>query len=115
MKLSKDCKKILDAVILLKPNNGIRFYTNDYVLNVSDLGMTPERFLGTLDMLESAKAIIWGDKQHTAFALTERGRSYKEIDRLEAVDRWKERLYGFLFGVLTAVVVDIISRAIGSI
>lgn len=113
MKLSPDCKKVLDAVNELKPNNGIRFYTNDYVLQSSDLGLTPQQFLGVLDSLEKANAIIWGDQQHTVFAITEQGRSYKVIDRLEAIDRWKERAYGFICGVLASVVTAFILSKLG--
>ena len=102
MKLSWDCKKVLDAVKDLKPNNGIRFYTNEYVFQSSNLGLTPQEFTGVLDMLEEAHAIKWGDQQHTAFALTEQGRSYKEIDRLERRERWKERAYGFITGAILA-------------
>ena len=102
MKLSPDCKKVLDTVKDLKPNNGIRFYTNEYVFQSSDLGLTPQEFTGVLDMLEEAHAIKWGDQQHTAFALTEQGRSYKEIDRLERRERWKERAYGFITGAILA-------------
>lgn len=113
MKLSRDCKKVLDTVKNLKPNNGIRFYTNEYVFQSSDLGLTPQEFTGVLDILEEAHAIKWGDQQHTAFALTEQGRSYKEIDRLEALDRWKERIYGFICGVLASVVTAFILSRLG--
>ena len=113
MKLSSDCKKVLDAVIRLEPNNGIRFYTNDYVLNNSNLDLTPNQFLGILDTLETANAINWGDKQHTAFSLTERGRSYKEINRLETKDRWIERIWGFFAGVLTSVAAAFILHKLG--
>ena len=113
MKLSPDCKKVIEAVKSLEPNNGIRFYTNDYVLRSTNLGLSAQDFLGILDTLENAKAIIWGDKQHSGFALTEQGRSYKEIDRLEAIDRWKERIYGFVFGVLTSVAVAFILGKLG--
>ena len=77
MKLSSDSKKVLDAVIPLKPNNNARYYTINYVLTSTNLNMTTDQFLGILDTLETAKAIKWGDDPHTAFSLTEQGRSFR--------------------------------------
>ena len=113
MKLSSDSKKALDAVIPLKPNNNDRYYTINYVLTSTDLSMTTDQFLGILDTLETAKAIKWGDEEHTAFSLTEQGRSYKEIDRLEKSERRKERIYGFFVGgILVAVIAAVINAFI---
>lgn len=86
MKLTKDCKAVLDAVKKLEPNSGIRFYTNDYVINHAPLNMLPKSFLGALDTLAELHAIQWGDKQHTAFSLTEIGKEYKQIDRLTSIE-----------------------------
>lgn len=38
------------------------------------------------------------------FYLTHAGVHYKEIKRLEALERWKERFYGFLFGIALTLV-----------
>lgn len=112
MKLSSDCKNVLDVLHVLKPNNGVRFYTLEYVFHNVGNSLSPDALLAVLDTLASAEAIVWGDKQHTAFALTELGRSYKEIDHLERKERWKERFYGFVFGVLTTVIAAVILKLI---
>jgi len=109
MKLTRDCKALLDTLITLEPNNGIRFYTADYVLNSMPNAPSPEKFLALLDTLAETKAITWGDSQHTVFSLTEAGWEYKQIDRLETVERWKERAFGFATGVVIALLPQIIS------
>lgn len=112
MKLTKNCKAVLDAVIELEPNNNARFYTVDYVLSAKpELNMSRATFLGVLETLSEANAIKWGDRQHTGFALNEKGKEYKQIDRLEAKERWKERMIGFIVGILLWLV-DVIWRCL---
>ena len=113
MKLTKDCKAVLNAVKPMEPNNGIRFYTNNYVINHPSLNLSPEDFLGVLDTLAELHAIQWGDKQHTGFCLTEVGREYKQIGRMEAVERWRERLYGFVAGLSSGIILAFILKICG--
>lgn len=109
MKLTKNCKMILDTVIAIEPNSGIRFYTNDYVFrSLPDSSLTEETFVGLLDELEELKAIKWADAQHTGFSMTGIGLEYKEIDRLEKAERWKERIFGFVSGILVTVLATLI-------
>lgn len=112
MKLTKDCKAVLDTVISIEPDNGLRFYTNDYVINQPSLAIPPEKFMSVLDTLVELHAIQWGDKEHTAFSMTEIGQEYKQIDRLEKRDRWKARIAGFLTGVGGTVLAEIIIKMI---
>jgi len=100
MKLTKNCKTILDTVKNLKPNNGIQFYTVEYVAMNTDLDISAEEFLGILNMLAELHAIQWGDEQHSAFSLTEIGREYKQIGRIETAEKWRERAYGFFAAIL---------------
>lgn len=105
MKLTKNCKEVLDSVKSLAPNNGIRFYTIDYVLKQKpELNLPRADLIGILETLSEAHAITWGDQQHTGFALTELGKEYKQLNRLERIDRWKERAFGFLSGVAVTVI-----------
>lgn len=50
------------------------------------------------------RLIYWGDQQHTGFRLMESARSYRNIQRLENRERWKERVLGFVSGVLLSVI-----------
>lgn len=102
MKLSKNCKLLLDTIILLKPDVAALYYTTYYVAQHADLGISYNEYKGLLNTLAETHAIEWGDKQHTTFMLNEKGRAYKELDRLEAKDRWVERIVGFVVGFLTS-------------
>lgn len=42
------------------------------------------------------------------FYLDHKGLHYEEFNRLEAKERWKERLYGFVSGVLVSVLASLI-------
>lgn len=42
------------------------------------------------------------------FYLDHKGLHYEEFKRLEAKERWKERLYGFVSGVLVSVLASLI-------
>lgn len=61
---------------------------------------------GIMDALESAGAIK-GVGSHV-FRLTQIGLHYDELQRLERRERWKERLWGYLGGVLTGVTVTLL-------
>lgn len=111
MKLTKNCKRVLKAVKKLNPDNNLCYYTNEHVYQDSKLHvhMRPDVFLSVLDALEIENRIRWGDKEHSAFALTEFGRAYKELDRMDIAARWIERVIGFIVGVIIASVPQLIS------
>ena len=111
MRLTKNCRRVLKAAKKLKPNNGVCFYTNDYVYKNSALSkyMEPDAFLSVLDALEAENRIHWGDEQHSGFCLTEFGRAYKELDRMDITARWVERIIGFIMGVIIAYITHLFS------
>ena len=113
MKLSKNCKSILDTIISLKPDLAGIYYTVRYIAENFEGTMEYDEYRGVLDTLAELHAIRWGDEQRTAFSLTERGRAYKEIDRLEARERWKERAFGFAAGVVSSLLVAFIINIAG--
>lgn len=113
MKLTKNCKSVLDTVKSLEPNNGIYFYTTEYVTGHLGLTLSPQELRGVLNTLAELHAIEWGDEQHTAFSLTEIGREYKQIGRMEAAERWKERAYGFAAGIVSGLVLAFILKLFG--
>lgn len=95
---------ILDAVIALP-----RF---DWDTLLSQLPYKPDEvYLACLalpPLYASVKPIMGG--RIAVFALTYQGRNYRELQRLERVQRWKERAIGFVLGVITGVVAELIVR-----
>jgi hypothetical protein len=102
MKLTKNHKILLDIAIKNPPNLQSRFYTLDYICRFAQ---DWDSFIvfSIVNNLVEINAAGWGDKQHTAFYLNETGREYRQIDHLEKAERWKERAYGFVSGVLISV------------
>lgn len=99
MILSDNTKRLIDALLGYEPDLPNGFYS------VTTL---QEKLPGisTVMVLESMAnrgLIRWGDKQHTAFWLLEEARAYKNIEKLEGKERWKERLIGFVFGIAAGV------------
>lgn len=113
MKLNKNCKIFISEINKLSPDNNGIYYTVRYVAETADLPFAYDVYLGVLHTLEDTKVIRWGDKQHTAFALNESGKSYREFDRLEAKERWKERIIGFAVAMLLWGLQFLISKYIG--
>lgn len=113
MKLSKNCKLILDTIISLKPDVAALYYTAHYVAEHVELDISYDEYKGMLNTLAEVHAIEWGDKQHTVFMLNEKGRAYKELDRLEAKERWVERVTGFVLGIISTLLVALITGKIG--
>lgn len=59
------------------------------------------------------RAIRWVDNLYSIFAITETGREYKQLNRLESKARWKERIIGFVSGALIASIPWILTYLIG--
>lgn len=64
------------------------------------------RYLEKLDFIEYGRS----SESNTViyFLLSHKGLHQKELNRLEAKERWKERLYGFISGILASVLVSLI-------
>ena len=100
MKLTKNCKLLLDEINKIQPDNNGIYYIVRSVAEHADLPYTYDVYRGVLNTLADCNAIQWADKQKTAFLLNVVGREYKQLDRLEKKERWKERLVGFVFAML---------------
>lgn len=87
---------ILDAVIAMP-----RF---DWDTLLSQLPYKPDEvYLACLalpPLYASVNPIMGG--RIAVFALTYQGRNYRELQRLERVQRWKERAIGFVSGAIIA-------------
>lgn len=101
MILSKDTRRIIDTLLTYDEDLPNRFYS---VRVLESKIKEPIRVVDVLDELECKGMLRWGDNQHTAFRILESARSYKEIHRLEELERWKERLIGFVSGVVLTVI-----------
>lgn len=55
----------------------------------------------------------WSSGPSMGVALTQAGKTYKELRFLAARERWKERLLGFLFGVASSVLIAFIVSRLG--
>lgn len=110
--LTQNSEILLDILIATEPHMG-RFYLvenlNNEVKNIFDLST----LRGILDTLAKQDAIIWSDKERSAFSLTETGKEYKQLRALENIAKWKERAIGFVIGVLTGVSITFITSLLG--
>ena len=99
MIFSDDTKYLIDTVCGYEPDLPNGFYS------VTKLQSKMEHGDATmiLESLGNRGYVHWGDKCHSAFWLLEEARAYKNIEKLENRERWKERLIGFVFGVVTGV------------
>ena len=97
--LDKQSKLVLDSIIANESQYERYFLQKDKPLDISDDEM--ERILcglaaGGYVTLDDINGCIYGAH------LTQKGFCYKEYQRLERADRWKERAYGFVSGAIIA-------------
>lgn len=105
MILDKSSRILLDALISAEPDFPLGIYSVQSALSVIPLCETDAlriiRSLCSAGLLERAHD---QNGHEIGIALTQSGFCYKEVKALEARARWKERIIGFVFGVLTSVV-----------
>ena len=109
MILSKDTRKVIDILLTYDEDLPNRFYS---VRFLETKIKAPVRVVDVLEDMDNLGLLRWGDKHHTAFRISERARSYKEIQRLEKWERWKERLIGFVSGVVLTVIAWLLSTIV---
>lgn len=98
MVLTKDMRKLLDFLIDTKPDYLGGFYTiknviKNYELNDFDT-------IRILRQLRECGAISPMCGNEDKFFITEYGMKYKEIKIMLAKEKWKERIIGFVSGVV---------------
>lgn len=100
---------MLDYLISASPDVDCRFFTAEFLPTNSGLGYPQgEEAINFLLNDGFLSANPNGD-----IKLELRGRCYKELIRLEAKEKWKERLYGFVFGVFLTVLTGFITKWLG--
>lgn len=103
MKLTRNCKVVLDAAIAHEPDLINNFYSVPKVANCTQK-LSESIVQEVCESLAEEHYIRWGDDQHTAFRLTEIGRSYRELYLGEWLERTFDRIWGFVTGILAGVI-----------
>ena len=98
MLLDQDTKYALDSILAAKPDGPRQSYSYPYLCNV--ISMDEDHMFPIIKSLvdkglaEYAYAVNSRGRRDVGIALTQNGRKYKEIGRLERRERWKERFIG---------------------
>lgn len=115
MKLTKKCKLVIDTINSNPCDLQNRFYTVDYIYSkIPYHSMHYEEVIATLETAADERLICFADEQHSCVRILEKGMDYKEYRRLELSEQWKERIIGFVSGVLLAVLAWALSTFIKS-
>lgn len=105
MFLTTDCKTVLKKIRQMSPDLPNYFYSIDKIFEGTHY--TYLESFAILNHLEKCECIYFGDKQHTALRLEEKGRNYEEFQRHELfcylIDKWID---------LLAIVISIIALVI---
>ena len=116
VRLSKDTRRIIEILNTTKPDLPNNFYDVNTVSAHPSIDDIPgDAVWGILKTLERQGFVVFDTRHGTAVKRLEPCRSYAEIDKLEAADKWKERIWGFICGIVSTVILnnlDTIRRAI---
>ena len=117
MILDRESRKMLDLLISSEPDLPRRTFSYERICELS--GKDPDDMFPIIKKLvssglaETGYAVTPSGKQHDrGIALSQDGRKYKEIGRLVRREQWKERIVGFVFGVLTSVAASLIIKLV---
>ena len=105
MILDKESKDMLDLLLTSKPDSPRNSFSYDYICEISSI-----KNLVKNGFAEYAYRVSSSGQKDAGIALTQVGLKYKEINRLERRERWKERIAGFCFGVASSVIAAIIIK-----
>ena len=120
MVLDAQSKEILDIMICSEPDGAHRSFSYPYLQSLSRwseeevssiVNSLVEKRLADYAYTERER-FRYGHVDHfqenTGVRLTQDGRKYKELIHLERLEQWKERLFGFVSGVLVTVLSGVI-------
>ena len=109
MILDRESKTMLDNLISGEPDYARGTFSYEYICEQfhmdSDDVLRIAKELEKKGLVEYAR---WSSGPSMGVLLTQAGKAYREINRLESKERWKERIIGFTFGVLSAVSIAVI-------
>lgn len=108
MFLSSDCKNVLEIIRRSEPDLPNHFYSIYKLFDSTHFSYTDA--FAIMDYLERSECIYWGDKQHTAFRLLEKGRNFEEFQKHDRKMYWADKWFDIL-AIIISVVALIISVA----
>lgn len=116
MLIDKESREMLDLLIVSEPDCPRRSFSYDRICELS--GLDEERMFPVVNGLvekglaEPAYRVSSAGRRAAGIALTQSGIKYRELRRLERVERWKERAYGFISGVLLTALSGVIIQVV---
>lgn len=114
MLLDKESKAMLDLLLSSEPDKPRQSFSYEHICEISgkeeaDMFRIVKGLVSN-GFAEYAYRVTSSGRKDAGIALTQSGVKYKELGRLERRERWKERFFGFVFGVATSVFAAIITR-----
>lgn len=116
MLIDKESREMLDLLLVSEPDCPHRAFSYDRICELS--GLDEERMFPVVKGLvekglaEPAYRVSSAGRRAAGIALTQSGIKYRELCRLERVERWKERAYGFVSGMLLTLLSGLIARIV---
>ena len=115
MLIDKDTRKLLKLLNNSEPDFSRGIFSFEHILEISKMDeakLSP--IVKELEKQGLAEYAAYSSGMKIGIALTQRGKKYKELQRLESRERWKERIIGFVSGVLATVlsglILELLSR-----
>lgn len=113
MTLTKNCRYVLDQLIAHPPERTSDKYNMILWANcIDETRMDFATYAGVLETLADGNLIDWVDHKHGDFILKESGRNYKEIRGIERRVSWRNRLIGFVAGIASSVIIELVIQFI---
>ena len=114
MLLDKETKRVLDTIMAAQPDNPRNSYSYPYLCEVLALD-EDDMFPVVKNLVEKGLAeyayVVSGQKRRdVGIALKQDGLKYKELNRLERRERWKERFIGAGVTILVWILQELIKH-----
>lgn len=108
MLIDKQSISIIKLLLNSTPDSPRNSFSYDYICELSNLNENDMfRIVKHLVKCGYAETVYSNSptfgKQARGIALTQFGVRYKEYQKLETIVKWKERIYGFIAGVVSGV------------
>ena len=99
MKLDKESRNFLDKLIASESDFSMGVFTYEHIVDTFKMDEADMyrvvRGLKDRGLLDVA---TWNGDIDFGVILSQKGKTYKELNRLDARERWRERLWGFITG-----------------
>lgn len=116
MFVDSDSRGMLDLLLVSEPDCPRRSFSYDRICELSGLDddkMFPiVKGLVERGLAEHAYRVSPAGRRDVGIALTQSGIKYRELQRLERAERWKERAYGFFSGMALTILSGFILQAL---